>query len=452
MSVLGLGQNKRDPIGAAVDQREAATITMASIFAFHPQSKGILGVPVMIWGDPGTGKSSLVEGLARHIHDLVKNSPNEEKKFQRYMEQVFGDNAPSEFAFSTVNAITPDIGKFAGYPMPPAPGNPFIARALPEWARDFLPRQKGGEGKWGVVILGELSEASPTVQAAALEVVVGRRIDNETLQAVFLATGNPKEVNISGRNLPAALANRFVVLTVDPTSESYRDISAQGLSKGFNFLYKELRIPDPERAVENFKKFAVILEAYFERFPGDAYEPPNRESQVYPTTRSWDMAMRVLASLEAMDLKDKTHYMELVLQGTVGTKAAANFMNYYLGLKIPTPQELLSGEAKIPKELDAAVVSIRTTHAYVLEHPSKEKIFRLVDLFNELGKTYPDPAAREVKELLEEVKGKGAPLAEYTNVEEVVHRLSPDLVQFALEFAERLHKGMSKKADIEGPA
>jgi GTPase SAR1 family protein len=452
MSVLGLGQNKRDPIGAAVDQREAATIAMASIFAFHPQSRGILGVPVMIWGDPGTGKSSLVEGLAQHIHDLVKKSPNEEKKFRRHMELVFGDNAPSEFAFSTVNAITPDIGKFAGYPMPPAPGNPFIARALPEWARDFLPKHKGGGGKWGVVVLGELSEASPTVQAAALEVVVGRRIDNETLQAVFLATGNPKEVNISGRNLPAALANRFVVLTIDPTSESYRDISAQGLSKGFDFLYKELRIPDPDRTVENFKKFAVILEAYFERFPGDAYEPPNRESQVYPTTRSWDMAMRVLSALEAMDPRDKTHYMELALQGTVGTKAAANFMNYYLGLKIPTPQELLSGEAQIPKELDAAIVSIRTTHSYVLERPSQEKILRLIDLFNELGKTYPDPAAREVKELLEEIKPKGSPIAEHVNIEQVVNRLSPDLVRFAEELTERLYREMFKKADIEGPA
>src|SRR5438552_12950888 len=97
------------------------------------------GVPLLIWGQPGIGKSALVESWA---------------KSQRL---------PCETLILSISEPA-DIG---GYPT--ADGDKAI-RLLPDW---FVRLEEAGKG---LLFLDELTTAPPASQAAALRLLVSRSI------------------------------------------------------------------------------------------------------------------------------------------------------------------------------------------------------------------------------------------------------------------------------------
>src|SRR3954471_6329845 len=96
-------------------------------------------VPMLLWGDPGTGKSSVVRALAADLgipHEVVIASIRE----------------PSDFA-----------------------GLPVVADGSVRFAPPSWARRLADEGR-GVLFLDELSTAPPAVQAALLRVVLERTV------------------------------------------------------------------------------------------------------------------------------------------------------------------------------------------------------------------------------------------------------------------------------------
>ncbi|MFN4033681.1 MAG: ATP-binding protein, partial [Fimbriimonadales bacterium] len=101
-----------------------------------PSPKGYRGIPALVWGAPGTGKSTFVESLAREDYPVV-----------------------------TVIASLHDPTDFNGLPVL---HDGRVRFAPPEWAFIFeTPKQ-------GVLFLDELTTAPPTVQAALLRLVLER--------------------------------------------------------------------------------------------------------------------------------------------------------------------------------------------------------------------------------------------------------------------------------------
>ena len=132
------------------------------------------GIPVLLWGAPGTGKSSAVRALAEMMGwpcAVVIASIRE----------------PSDFAGLPV--VTGDEVRFAP----------------PRWAKDLADAGKG------ILFLDEISTAPPAVQAALLRVVLERVVGDLPLppEVAVIAAANPPDQTLDGWDLSAPLANRF---------------------------------------------------------------------------------------------------------------------------------------------------------------------------------------------------------------------------------------------------
>src|ERR671928_1425190 len=151
-------------------------------------------VPVLLWGAPGTGKTSVVRAMADAL------------------------GWPCE----TVIAAIREPSDFAGLPVV-TEGD--VRMAPPRWAQRLAAAGRG------LLFLDEISTAPPAVQAALLRVVLEGVVGHLDLPdgVVVVAAANPPEQAADGWDLSAPLANRFVHLdwTVEPAA------FAQGLAGGW---------------------------------------------------------------------------------------------------------------------------------------------------------------------------------------------------------------------------
>src|SRR5215210_2821875 len=142
-------------------------------------------VPVLLWGAPGTGKTSAIKAMAQEL------------------------GLPCE----TVIASIREPSDFAGLPVV-ADGK--VIFAPPRWARNLAAQERG------LLFLDEISTAPPAVQAALLRVVLERVVGDLELPdgVVVVAAANPPEQAADGWDLSAPLANRFCHLdwTVEPAA------------------------------------------------------------------------------------------------------------------------------------------------------------------------------------------------------------------------------------------
>ena len=152
-------------------------------------------VPVLLWGAPGTGKTSAIRAMAGAM-DL-----------------------PCE----TVIASIREPSDFAGLPIVVGGEVRF---APPAWARRLA------EAGRGLLFLDELSTAPPAVQAALLRVVLERAVGDLTLpdEVAVVAAANPPEQAADGWDLSAPLANRLCHLAWQTEPRAVADGLAGGWS------------------------------------------------------------------------------------------------------------------------------------------------------------------------------------------------------------------------------
>ncbi|AGZ42076.1 AAA family ATPase [Actinoplanes friuliensis] len=263
-------------------------------------------LPVLLWGEPGIGKSATLQQLAT------------------------GLGLPME----TVIASVHEPSDFAGLPIVgDSPATDGVPMAPPDWAVRLA---RTGSG---LVFFDELSSAPPAVQAALLRVVLERRVGSLQLPdpVRVVAAANPPTSAADGWHLAPPLANRFVHLqwTHDPRT----------VARGLAGTWPAVTVPTvrPERARTSLARARGALAGFLTARPGLTHHlPEDAESRggAWPSPRTWEMVLRLLTF--HYSARTSTSALALAVAGAVGPGAGMEFVSYLENLDLPDPERVLA--------------------------------------------------------------------------------------------------------------
>ncbi|MFF9718159.1 AAA family ATPase [Streptomyces sp. NPDC014603] len=289
-------------------------------------------LPVLLLGEPGIGKTAALTQLA----------------------------AALDLPLTTVIASVHEPSDFSGLPVPgDDPAVQGVPMAPPDWAVRLV-----REGR-GLLFLDELSTAPPAVQAALLRLVLERRVGALRLPpgVRIVAAANPRASAADGWELSAPLANRFVHL---PWVHDH-EVVVRGL--GGTWPRATLPRLDPGRlpdAVDLARRavcgFLTARPPLVHRLPADEA----RRGGAWPSPRSWDMALRLIAFATAAG--SSREVLSPLVRGTVGDGPGLELLASLDRMDLPDPEDLLADPdgAVLPERgdlrqaaLDAVVAAVR---------------------------------------------------------------------------------------------
>ena len=258
-------------------------------------------VPVLLWGEPGVGKTASVNALASALG----------------------------WPIETVLASLREPSDFAGLPVVIDGDMRF---APPDWATRLAGTERS------ICFFDEVSTAAPSVQKALLRVVHERVVGDLAMGpgVRMIAAANPVDVAAGGWDLAAPLANRFCHLDwpIDPTT------IAIGLTGRWPDPLQVDVKPDWEGGCG---RIAATVSGFLMARPHLAHARPSEESEAgraWPSPRSWAAVIRVLAVAEGAVISDEARMA--LIAGLVGDGAAVEFATYERDLDLPDPEALLA--------------------------------------------------------------------------------------------------------------
>ena len=252
--------------------------------------------PIFLWGAPGIGKS-----------DVVAQVTNDMRGFM--IDLRLGQMEPTDIR--GIPFYNKDNGKM-------------------DWAApiDLPTEEYAAEYPIVVLFLDEMNSSAPSVQAAAYQLILNRRIGKYHLpkNVVLVAAGNRESDKGVTYRMPTPLANRFIHQEMKCDFASWQEWAVN----------------------KNIHKDVV---GYLTFAKQDLYDfDAKSASRAFATPRSWTFVSELL---EDEDGDDDT-IMNLIA-GTVGEGLAVKFMAHRkIAGRMPRPEDILSGKEK---DLDVKEVS-----------------------------------------------------------------------------------------------
>ncbi|MGV9414077.1 AAA family ATPase [Nocardia sp. NPDC003693] len=296
-------------------------------------------LPVLLWGEPGIGKTAALTQLAESL----------------------------DLPLTTVIASVHEPSDFSGLPIiGDDPAHNGVPMAPPDWAVDLC---RAGRG---LLFLDELSTAPPAVQAALLRLVLERRIG--TLQLPpgirIVAAANPRSSAADGWELSPPLANRFVHLywTHD------HDVVVRGL--GGTWPRATLPVLDPELltgAVAFARRAVCGLLAGRPKLVHQLPTTETRRGGAWPSPRSWEMTLRLIAFATAAG--STPDVLSLLIRGAVGDGPGFELLTWIERMDLPDPETLLAdpAAADLPERGDLRQAVLDAVVAAVRKRPERER-------------------------------------------------------------------------------
>jgi hypothetical protein len=171
-----------------------------------------------------------------------------------------------------------------------------------------------------ILFMDEMNSAAPSVQAAAYQLVLNRRVGTYQLpdNVVMVAAGNRETDKGVTYRMPAPLANRFVHLEMTCDWEDWQDWAVE------NKVHKD---------VVGFLTFSKK----------DLYDfDPKSASRAFATPRSWSFVSELLVDNDC----DESTLTDLT-SGAIGEGLAIKFMAHRKhSSKMPNPTDILLGSVK----------------------------------------------------------------------------------------------------------
>ena len=277
--------------------------------------------PIFLWGPPGVGKSEIVETITQersgYMIDLrlALMEPTDLRGIPYYNDKT-------------------------GQMMWAPPAD--------------LPTQELADQFENIVLfLDEMNQAPQSVQAAAYQLILNRRLGSYKLpdNVLIVAAGNRESDRGVAYRMPSPLANRFVHLEM---GVDFNDWQVWAIT---NKIHSDV--------------VGYLTSNKMDLFNFD----PRTASRAFATPRSWTFTSQLLP-VEGETIEDsKLHDL---IAGTVGDGIATKFMAHRaISGKLPNPTDILSGKVKTlsreGKEI-SAMFSLTASLCYELkEYAEKNK-------------------------------------------------------------------------------
>jgi len=247
--------------------------------------------PVMLWGPPGVGKSQIIAAIARG-HAV------------RLIDIRLSQMEPTDLR-----------------------GVPFRKGDFVEWSVPALLPDAARHGERGILFLDEITSASPTVTAAAYQLILDRRLGDYRVPAgwVIFAAGNRYGDRGLTYVMPTPLANRFTHYEIEPDLDDWVSWAHEcGI--------------DPR--VIAFLRFRPDLLFVFE---------PAGNPVAFPSPRSWEYVHRALVKFG-----DAPELLPAALQACVGQAAGVEFKAFMDNMsRLPDIDAIVEGRClQVPAGID----------------------------------------------------------------------------------------------------
>jgi len=272
--------------------------------------------PLFLWGPPGIGKSELVEGIARDLNGLM-------------IDLRLGQMEPTDIR--GIPFYNKDIGKM-------------------DWAPPVELPDEEMAAQYPIVVLflDELNSAAPSVQSAAYQLILNRRIGKYVLpdNVVMVAAGNRESDKGVTYRMPTPLANRFIHQEMKVDFASWQEWAVN------NQVHKD---------VVGYLTFAKQ----------DLYDfDAKSASRAFATPRSWSFVSQLLD--DNVDAETLTN----LIAGTVGEGLAVKFMAHRkVADQMPKPADILSGKVtKLDIKEVSAMYSLVISMCYELKAAVESKV------------------------------------------------------------------------------
>lgn len=305
---------------------------------FTPASNGRLGLPLLLEGEPGIGKSAIIEQICK----------------------------ANGLECTTLTASDRDPTDFSGLPFPDK-GHTKVSRLVEEWMHEMFSWERG------VVFVDELSTVPGVVQAVLLRAIrEGVWASREAPKGVrFLAAMNPSSIAAGGHKISQPLANRFgwldfPVPTVDSWSEfmmmSGPDTTMEALDAGS----EEDRVSG--LWANEYAKSVGFMAAAVKRLPHTLFAKPQNNdpqaSRAWSSPRTMEYATRAMASAAVHGLSQADS--DIFMAAFIGETTASEIIAFKNTMDLPDPGDVLDGVVKFKhnrKRIDKtwAVLSSCTT-------------------------------------------------------------------------------------------
>jgi len=275
--------------------------------------------PLMVWGAPGLGKSTIIRELAKE----------------------YGVN------FIDVRLAQREPVDIRGLPVPTDNGVEWQVSA--EWPRD--PESKG------IILFDELTAADRSLQVAAYEFILDRRLGD--LYKVpdgwyICAAGNRTEDRAVSTTMSSALANRFLHVELESDADNWLEWAVAN---------------EIHPSVSGFIRFR----------PGMLFNQENENlERGWPTPRSWERVSTMMKILP-----DNENLIRHTVYGLVGNRAGIEFMAFHKTAQNLDIKEMMLGtkEIKIPQKADLRYALCSGVAYYVWRGENEAESKALLDGF-----------------------------------------------------------------------
>lgn len=264
------------------------------------------GVPVMVFGNAGIGKTSIIKQLGRvlNVTTVTKSSSkvtDVDLTGIPYLVDVL-DNGKEVNPADVVNVRC----------------HKEVRISVPTYVKQL------NNDPNGILFFDELSTASIDVQKQMLSLIQDCELNDFTIpKSTFrVAAGNYS--NIQGNKpLSRALLNRFCHIH----AQANIDAMINGFVSGFN-NYEVCKLNSKDEAEHKLIQYKILVTDFWKAYPQYLDNMPedivSEEDQGFPSPRAWENACKILSVLDCND----DEYIETLICGVLGDGPGKLFLTY----------------------------------------------------------------------------------------------------------------------------